>query len=96
MPSHSGVEFDASCAAVTGSQIPSGSLMPLPPPAAQRTRMHVRSVQLDGYKRADGRWDLWMRLPAPMPCPTSATATGSRRITHRSSDSTCFMVSVAQ
>lgn len=36
--------------------------MPLPPPTAERTRMHVRSVQLDGYKRADGRWDIEARL----------------------------------
>ncbi len=31
--------------------------MPLPPPAAQRTRTHVRGVQLDGYKRSDGCWE---------------------------------------
>ncbi|QLH50070.1 MAG: DUF2889 domain-containing protein [Candidatus Accumulibacter cognatus] len=36
--------------------------MPLPPPFAQRTRMHVRRVQLDGYKREDGRWDIEARL----------------------------------
>ena len=31
--------------------------MPLPQPAAQRTRTHVRGVQLDGYKRSDGCWE---------------------------------------
>jgi hypothetical protein len=36
--------------------------MPLPPPTAERTRMHVRSVQLDGYKRNDGCWDIEARL----------------------------------
>ena len=36
--------------------------MPLPPPTAERTRMHVRSVQLDGYKRVDGCWDIEARL----------------------------------
>jgi hypothetical protein len=36
--------------------------MPLPPPTAERTRMHVRSVQLDGYKRVDGHWDIEARL----------------------------------
>lgn len=36
--------------------------MPLPPPTAERTRMHTRSVQLDGYKRADGCWDIEARL----------------------------------
>jgi hypothetical protein len=57
-----GVEFHASREALTSSQIPSGSPMPLPPPTAQRTRMHVRSVQLDGYKRGDGCWDIEARL----------------------------------
>jgi hypothetical protein len=36
--------------------------MPLPPPTAERTRMHARSVQLDGYKRVDGHWDIEARL----------------------------------
>lgn len=36
--------------------------MPLPPPTAERTRMHVRRVQLDGYKRVDGQWDIEARL----------------------------------
>jgi hypothetical protein len=36
--------------------------MPLPPPTALRTRMHVRNVQLDGYKRNDGCWDIEARL----------------------------------
>ncbi|MEF8737997.1 MAG: DUF2889 domain-containing protein [Candidatus Accumulibacter necessarius] len=36
--------------------------MPLPPPTARRTRMHVRSVQLGGYKRGDGCWDIEARL----------------------------------
>jgi len=36
--------------------------MPLPPPTVERTRLHVRRVQLDGYKRIDGRWDIEARL----------------------------------
>ena len=36
--------------------------MPLPPPGAERTRMHQRSVKLDGYKRVDGLWDIEARL----------------------------------
>ena len=36
--------------------------MPLPPPTAKRTRMHVRSIHFDGYKRADGHWDIEARL----------------------------------
>ncbi len=36
--------------------------MPLPSPTAERNRMHVRSVQLAGYKRADGCWDVEARL----------------------------------
>lgn len=36
--------------------------MPLPPPSAVRTRMHQRSVKLDGFKRADGLWDIEARL----------------------------------
>ena len=36
--------------------------MPLPPPTVQRTRMHVRRVLLDGYKRGDGCWDIEARL----------------------------------
>ncbi|EXI83331.1 MAG: hypothetical protein AW10_00067 [Candidatus Accumulibacter appositus] len=45
-----------------GSQIPSGSLMPLPAPTAKRTCMHVRSVQLDGEKGRDGCRDIAARL----------------------------------
>ncbi|MBI4740846.1 MAG: DUF2889 domain-containing protein [Betaproteobacteria bacterium] len=36
--------------------------MPHPPPTADRTRMHARSVQLGGFKRADGLWDIEARL----------------------------------
>ena len=36
--------------------------MPLPPATVERTRMHVRSVQLDGYKRVDGHWDIEAHL----------------------------------
>ncbi|HMW63650.1 MAG TPA: DUF2889 domain-containing protein [Accumulibacter sp.] len=36
--------------------------MTLPPPTAERTLKHVRSVQLGGYKRSDGRWDIEARL----------------------------------
>lgn len=32
--------------------------MPLPPPRAERTRMHQRRVEVDGFKRADGLWDI--------------------------------------
>jgi hypothetical protein len=44
------------------SPIPSGLSMPLPPPSVERTRKHVRNVQLDGYKRSDGLWDVEARL----------------------------------
>jgi len=36
--------------------------MPLPPPSAERTRMHQRSVKLEGFKRVDGLWDIEARL----------------------------------
>jgi len=36
--------------------------MPLPLPTVERTRMHVRSVELGGYKRVDGLWDIEARL----------------------------------
>lgn len=36
--------------------------MPLPPTTAPRTRKHVRSVQLEGYRRDDGCWDIEARL----------------------------------
>ncbi len=36
--------------------------MPLPPPAAERTRMHQRNVQLEGFKRVDGLWDIEARM----------------------------------
>lgn len=36
--------------------------MPLPPPTAERTLMHVRRVQLDGFKRVDGNWDIEAHL----------------------------------
>ena len=36
--------------------------MPLPPPVTQRVRLHQRSIKLDGYKRADGLWDIEARL----------------------------------
>jgi len=36
--------------------------MPLPPPTAERKLMHLRSVQLDGYKRDDGCWDIEARI----------------------------------
>ncbi len=36
--------------------------MPLPPPSAARERLHRRSVQLDGFKRVDGMWDIEARL----------------------------------
>jgi len=32
--------------------------MPLPPSTAERTRLHQRRVSFDGFKRADGLWDL--------------------------------------
>jgi hypothetical protein len=36
--------------------------MPLPPPTAERTRIHARNVQLYGFKRTDGLWDIEARL----------------------------------
>jgi hypothetical protein len=36
--------------------------MPLPPPSAERKLMHLRSVQLNGYKRVDGCWDIEARI----------------------------------
>ena len=36
--------------------------MPLPPPTAERARLHLRSVKLEGYKRADGLWDIEARI----------------------------------
>ena len=36
--------------------------MPLPPPGAERVRLHQRSVKLDGYKRVDGLWDVEARM----------------------------------
>jgi len=36
--------------------------MPLPPPTAERTRIHARNVQLSGFKRTDGLWDIEARL----------------------------------
>ena len=36
--------------------------MPLPPPTAERTRIHARNVQLCGFKRTDGHWDIEARL----------------------------------
>ena len=32
--------------------------MPLPPPPAERTRVHQRRVTLDGYQRVEGLWDI--------------------------------------
>ena len=36
--------------------------MPLPPASVNRQRVHVRSVQLCGYKREDGLWDVEAHL----------------------------------
>ncbi len=36
--------------------------MLLPYPSVARTRMHLRNVRLEGYKRADGLWDIEARL----------------------------------
>ena len=36
--------------------------MPLPPPSAERVRLHQRNIKLDGYKRVDGLWDIEARL----------------------------------
>ena len=36
--------------------------MPLPPPSAERTRLHQRRVNFEGFKRADGLWDIEARL----------------------------------
>ena len=36
--------------------------MPLPPPTAERARLHLRSVALEGFKRSDGLWDIEARI----------------------------------
>lgn len=36
--------------------------MPLPPAGAERNRIHQRRIKLDGFKRADGLWDIEARL----------------------------------
>jgi len=36
--------------------------MPLPLPTAERTLIHTRNVQLCGFKRTDGLWDIEARL----------------------------------
>ncbi|WP_153115371.1 DUF2889 domain-containing protein [Rhodocyclus tenuis] len=36
--------------------------MPLPPIAYERTRQHVRRVELSGFKRGDGHWDIEARI----------------------------------
>jgi hypothetical protein len=36
--------------------------MPLPPPTATRTPVHTRRLRFEGYKRADGLWDIEAHL----------------------------------
>jgi hypothetical protein len=36
--------------------------MPLPPPTVARTLVHTRRVRFEGYKRADGLWDIEAHL----------------------------------
>lgn len=36
--------------------------MPLPVSSAERRRLHQRSIKIDGFKRADGLWDVEARL----------------------------------
>ncbi len=36
--------------------------MPLPPPPAPRTLTHTRGIRFEGYRRADGLWDLEAHL----------------------------------
>lgn len=36
--------------------------MPLPPSSIERTPLHLRAVQIQGYKRVDGNWDLEARI----------------------------------
>ncbi len=36
--------------------------MPLPPSRSQRQRLHQRSINVDGFKRSDGLWDIEARL----------------------------------
>ena len=36
--------------------------MPLPSPDTERLRMHQRNIKVDGFKRADGLWDIEARL----------------------------------
>lgn len=36
--------------------------MPLPPAEDRRTRIHIRSIELEGWRREDGLWDIEARL----------------------------------
>lgn len=36
--------------------------MPLPPPAVGRVRRHLRRIELEGFKRLDGLWDIEAHL----------------------------------
>jgi hypothetical protein len=36
--------------------------MPLPSPTVTRTRLHMRRIALEGWKRSDGLWDIEARL----------------------------------
>ncbi len=36
--------------------------MPLPPPAVARQHRHTRTIELNGYEREDGLWDIEARL----------------------------------
>ena len=36
--------------------------MPLPPPKVERTKLHTRTYDFQGYQRADGLWDIEGRI----------------------------------
>ena len=45
--------------------------MPLPPPTAARTPTNARSLRFDGYKRADGLWEIEAELVDTKPADYS-------------------------
>jgi len=57
------------------------SPMPLPPPPAARALAHTRRLRFEGYKRADGLWDLEAHLtdikPLDFPLASGVRAAGT-------------------
>jgi hypothetical protein len=55
--------------------------MSLPPPTASRTMTHVRRVSFQGYRRADGLWDLEAQMvdvkPQDYPLSSGTRAAGT-------------------